>query len=313
MPDTLVSPAASPVLTVESLRFNVLRQLKLVPYVDTHTNSLTTTAATLTVASDATQRYKVGDVIEWPYDGTNELGLLTAVAATQLTVIRGYLTATPGTGLTHAANAHIALIPEYYATNCSKAVQDALDSDLYPELFAVYETQLTHGSTSWSAVSPWRSIAAEADEVLHAYQHSDSSPVVPVECSFSDPVYVDTTLSSTKRAVKLRSVADSDNTVFLQYLRSPGVGDLSAGMGRVVEAGAIARLLEWHSAFQIRKEGKVVQDGIHVPGIVARTASFWRDEQQRLINQERTVLDRRFPHRRRRRIGRKPRRTWSVR
>lgn len=253
------------------------------------------------MASDATTRYKVGDIIEWRHHTTNtlnDLALITAVAATTLTIARGYLSSTPGTGNAHDANSYFVLKPGYYALNITKAIQDAIDSDLYPEVYAVYEAQLAHGSTGWNAVTAIQSIAAEAKEVLAAYQKSDSTPLTLQSVKVTHPYAVDSTTSSTKKAIRLVELADNDNTIFVQYARKAAVADLSVGACRAVEAGALARLLEWKSAFQISKEGRIVQDGVHVPGIILRTANYWRNEQKRLIEQEQAILVRDFPRRR---------------
>lgn len=302
MPDQLLSETAS--ATIESMKRSLILAVEDLPYEDSHSNSLTTTATSLTLASDATQRLKAGDIIEWRAHATdtlNELALITAVAATSATVVRGYLSSTPGTGVTHSANARFAVKPGYYATNATKALQDAIDGDLYPELYAVYEAQLAHGSTGWNAVTQYQAIDATAEEVLSAYQKSDATPVGLMNVNVTQPFYVDSTLASSKKAVRLVEVADNDNVIFVQYLKKAAVGDLSAGMVKVVEAGAMARLLEWKGAHQLSKENRVVQDGVQVPGVFLRTAGYWRGEQARLKAQEESVLRNRFPRRQRKR------------
>lgn len=299
---TLLSPTAS--TTVDAIRLNVLRQVDDVPYTDTHTSSAAASGAlALTVASDATTRWEVGDLGEWRYDNTGEVVMITAVAATTLSVsaaFRGFLGTTAAT---HASNALLTKIPRFYADNVRKSVQDSLDNDLYPELFCVYEEQLTHGSTSWAAVSPMREVEAATEDVLYAYQKSDQTPTVWLDheagLHISEPRYSDSTTAASKKVIEIRSVADPDNAIFLQSARVPAIGDLSKGMVQVVEYGAMERLTTWKGIWALGKVD-ILQSGTQAPGAHERTARALNALKLQARAEERARLTRRFPVRRRR-------------
>lgn len=288
MPDTLLSPTAS--LTVALLAQNVIKSLGDVPFEDSHSNAPTNSGTSLTIATGGADRYEVGDVLEWRADGTNDIARVTAVADTALTISRGFFFSTAAA---HLANAVFVKWPRFWAQNVAKAVQDSLDQDLYPELFAVYETDVTPDTTK-----VWYSIAVGAEDILDAYQKTTSTPTELIPVHIGDPTYVDTAISSTNKAVRI-TIPDSTQTVYVRYLVQPAVGDLSAGMGRVVEYGACRRLLEWKAA-EITGRPDIQQSGTMVPGIITRDAAFYSALQDQAKRKEKAVLDRRFPRRRRR-------------
>jgi len=279
-----------------ALVLNVWRMLGSAPFQDVHTNSLTTAATSLTVASDATDRYEVGDRLEWIADGTYERAEVTATAATALTVRRGI---DGTTAQTHDADAVFVKSPVHWAPNINKALDDALNADLYPDLYAVYEAQVTYDPTT----ADWYEIDAAAEDILDAYQKPDSGNVDLLPVRVSQPRWVDATLAPThKRAFKVLYAPDNNNTIFVQYARKPAVADLSEGMQRVVEYGAMRRLLEWYGTYLLSRYD-IDQGGVHAPGAAQRDARWYLAMQDEARRTEKAVLNRRFPRRKRQWLG----------
>lgn len=290
MPDQRLSPTAG--TTEATLVKNALRVLQDLGYTDTHSNAPAASGA-LTVATDATTRYEVGDVVDWVDDGTYDISVLTAVATTSLARRGGQFGSTDSA---HAVSAVFRKNPRFFGINAQKAVNDAIAQDFYPDLFAVYEAQFT--STDWGAETTLiKSIAAEAEDVLYAYQKTDGTPTRLARVRVTQPFYVDTALSATKKAVEFSAIPDNNNTIFVQYVRTPALADLSDGMQRVAEYGAAKRLLEQEGAETAATDRP--QSGALVPGQEIRDARWFAAEQDRMRRQEAAVLRRRFPRRRR--------------
>ena len=296
MPDTRLSPTAG--TTAAVLTSNVARMLGDFPYEDIHTNNLTSSGTSVTIGTGGADRYEVGDTIDWLDDGSFNAEIVSAVADTTLT-----LQAPRGAhGTTAAAHdgsttpKRFRKNPRYLSHYINKAVNDSLVQDLYPNLFAVYETQITYTPST----ADWYEIDVVAEEVLFAYQKPDTGNVDLLRCLVSQPFYVDATLASThKKAVKVRGARDDNNTIFVQYARIPAVGDLSSAMARIVEYGACKRMLEQYGAHLLSNRPELVQSGVMVPGQATRDARWFASEQDRMIRAEKTVLDRRFPRRQR--------------
>lgn len=290
MPDTRLSPTAG--ATETTLAANVYRLLGQSPWQDIHTNAPTSSGTSLTVADSSL--YEVGDRIEWPFDATYERAEVTALPnATTLTVRRGV---DGSTASAHAANAVIVKNPVFWAPNIQKAINDSVAQDLYPELYAVYETQVAYTPAS----ADWYEIDVVAEEVISAYQKPDTGNVDLVPVSVSQPRYVDATLASThKKAIKILYAPDNNNTIFVQYLRAPAIADLSAGMVRVVEYGAAMRLLEWQGPAWHQILDKQ-QTGVVAPGQPIRDARWFEAQLDAAKRKEKAVLNRRFPRKRRR-------------
>lgn len=278
-------------LSESALVKNTVRLLSDVPYTDVHSNSLDTSTTTLTVPTDATTRWEAGDTADWLADGTYEAALVTATAATALTIRRGYLDTTAAA---HATNAVVRKNPRFLAHNAQKAVQDAISDDLYPAVYAVYEQSATASAERWHNLED-----ATAEEIIHAYQKLGTSPVQLVPLRVSQPAYVDSTIAANKRAVYIESFRDATATFWLQFLRPPTQTDLSSAQARIVEYGAARRLLDWEGA---EASGKEAAPGAAPPNPI-RDSSWFERQQGKLITQEKALLDRRWRKRRRNFIG----------
>lgn len=283
MAGVLLSPSAS--VTEAAVLKAVARELGDTPYSDIHTNSYTAAGTSLTVGTDATTRYEVGGYIEWIDDATYDIALLTAVTATTLTIAVSQLGAT---NQNHSANARFRLNPRFFGLDIQAAINDALTEDLFPDIYAVYQDQLTPGSQNWYQCD------IEAEETLMVYQRL-GSPIQlrPMDCS--QPFYVDATTSSTKKAVTIPKPASASagDKIFFTYSRIPVIGDLSVGMKRIVEYGACKRLLEREAS----KDPTSMPSGYSPTEARLRTAQWYGSEQERLIEKEARLLSVRYPRR----------------
>lgn len=274
---TRLSPIASPTPSAGAIAASVVRQVFDAPYTDTHTNSLNATdvTSTLTVASDATTRWEVGDEGDWD-DTSTELFVVTAVAATSLTIRRGHMRTSK---VTHAADAVLRKFPRLAIANAQDAVNDALhDGALYPDIFVVYEETFTPASPA----DLWYPIDARAERVIDVYQKTDSTPVDRQPLRWAPLRYADSTLLLTKRGIKIPALADTDNTIFIQWIGKPTDGELSEGALRVVRLDACARLIEWEALNRL--EANQAESGDLSPGARVRTAAWFigrRDEARR--------------------------------
>lgn len=295
MPDVRLSVTAG--TTEATLILSVLRRAGDTPAIDTHTNDPPNPAVSLTVASDATTRFEIGDYIEWVADSTYDIARLTAVAPPTLTVVAGEL---GSTAADHAANAFFRKVGRFFALDAQRAINDSIQIDLYPHnVFSVYEAQLT--SSSWAAESTLiKEIDDDAEFVFRAYQKTDNTPTELMPVAVSQPFYVDTGLAATnKKAIRLSRIPDDNNTIFVQYARIPAVGDLSQGMIRVVELGAAERLLAWEEA-NLLGERSIPQSGVIAPGQAARDSAYFAALKRQAIAAEAAVIARRHPRKPRR-------------
>lgn len=287
----LLSPTAG--ATQATLVKNVARLLGDVPYTEIHTNDPPNPATSLTVASDATTRYEPGFYIDWMDDGSYDIAIITAVAATSLTVVAGQL---GSTAADHAANARFRKNPRFWAKDIDKAIGDAIAGDLYPKIFAIYDTTLTP-----SATNVYYSLPAAAEDVISVYQKPATGNDLMFLSGWSVPRYVDTVLSATGKAIRIPALRHSSNSIFVQYTQIPAIGDLSEAQVRIIEYGACARLLEREGGEDVAKDRP--QSGTLVPGQAIRDARWFRQEQEEMIAKERNILQRRFPARKRAFIG----------
>jgi hypothetical protein len=111
------------------------------PWYDTCVEAMDTTETGLDV-TDGT-KYSTGVVVEFQDDG--ELCLVLSVSSNTLTVIRNYnfsVTATAGTGTSHATSMTIAADPRYRYTEITEAISTAM-SELYPYVYRTVQISLT--------------------------------------------------------------------------------------------------------------------------------------------------------------------------
>lgn len=282
---TRIAPVSTSTTEAE-LTQEVLRVLQESSYTETHTNACLATTTSLTIATGGADRWRAGDVLEWRDNG--DRAIVTSVADTTLTVRRGhdFTTAT-----THDANTVIAKRPRFWFGNVVKAVNDAVYQDLFPELYAVYSTEITAAPTS----SVYYAVPDDAVEVLRVYQKTDSSTPQDLDFLRDDEIeLVDASFSSTNRVIRLDHLADDDNTIFCQYTKRPAITDLSEGMAAIVVYGACRRLMSWEAAEQAAQRGAPGEDFM-TPQV--RSASWFATEQARMIATESALQSRPLPRR----------------
>lgn len=273
-------------LTESDLCRNVMRMLGESSWTEVINAAVTSSSTTLTLTSDATTRWRVGDVGEFRDDG--ERFVVTTAHATTPTVRRGHDFTTAAA---HASATVIAKHPRFWWTNVCKAVNDAVQQDLFPELFATYEAQLTADPTN----TLYYVLPEEALDIFRVYQRTDSSTPQDISFNPDDEVQIlDGTTANTSRAIRLGWLSDRDNTIYCQYSRVPAIADLSVGMARIVEYGACARLLSWEAA---QTSGKRRAADYDRAGMENRTAAWFLQEQIRLKGQEAAQRDTLEPRR----------------
>lgn len=276
----LLSPTGSSTLC--ALTQNVLNQIQDWRYTDTHAAALAEGATSITVASDATTRYEIGDEIEWRDDCTFERAIITAVATTALTVLRGQRGSTRNA---HSAGAVFVKNPEYAGHLAALHVNAAVEQDLWgSRLYAVYQASYTPASPH----NPYFEAPARAERLLRVYQLSDASPtsIDDAPGGWSSAVrFSDATMSSTSRYFYVPYLRDPDNLVYAQYAVHPQVADLSVGACRIVELGALWRLLGAKSS-QGGTRDTLRPSGTASPGTIRADANFWIGQQRRLIEEE---------------------------
>ena len=303
MPDTRLSPTAG--TTEAALVTAVSNDLRARPYSEAITAAYTAGGTSLTVATDATTRTTLaaGLYIDFAADGTYDILQMTAIAATTITVVGGLF---GSTSANHANGARFQVMSRYGGLDVQRAINDSVASDLYPDLYAVYEQQLSP-TTTWAAETTLiKEIDATAEQVLDelpqwgpgVYQKTDTTPTKLMRVMVSQPFYIDATLAAThKKAVELRYIPDPNNTIFLRYIRKPAIADLSDAMARIVRYGACARLLEWEAAGVLATD-KIAQSGTQAPGAHTRTAAWYWNQVREMRAREKALLDHRYPRRR---------------
>lgn len=273
-----ITPTAS--TTACTIANNVLQMLQDFPQHDTHSNAPSSSGTSLTVTTDATTRYEQGDEIEWREDCSFERAIITAVTSTTLTIVRGVR---GSTAASHLANARFVKNPDYYGWAANKAVSDSLTMDLWPELYAVYQATFTPANP----YNKYFEAAADAEKILRVYQLSDDTPTQMLDApQFSQVLFSDTTISATSRYFTVPTLRDANNTMYAQYAIIPAIGDLTAGMARIVEHGVAWRLLGYQSSTG-GLSNRVPQDTATAsPGGLIRDAGWHYRQQQLLIKRE---------------------------
>lgn len=277
-----ISPTAATTACI--LANNVLEELGDFPYSDTHSSAPNSSATTLAVTTDATTRYEVGGVLEWRDDCTFEKAIITAVAATTLTIGRGYANTTAAS---HAAGARFVYNPRFAGNAVQRAISDSISLDLYPDIYALYQATFT-------PANPYNELyeaASDAERIVRVYQQTTTSPTNFLDAGFGGVQYSDTTISTTGRYFKVPSVQHATQTVYAQYMIRPAVGDLTTAQARIVELGALWRVLSWEQG-EVLDNGEIPQSGTVAPGQQIRTAAFYRALQSELRARERGALDR---------------------
>lgn len=271
--------------TVCAMANNVLGLVEDHGYINHLSGSHSSSTTTFTLTRAGT--FEEGDELEFRADCSMERVRVTTggTDVSSITVARGVRGTTAAS---HATGAEFVKNPDYMGLNAQNAVNAALQNDLWPELYAVYQATYTPTSPH----NPYLEAASDAMRLVRVYQRSDSSsPTTLLECEpfDPDPHLSDTTTSSTARYWYVPNLADADNTVYAQYLITPAVGDLTAGMARVVEYGAARRLILGEDA-QGSQHDSVDQSGTAAPGGFARSASSYVRLQRDAIVRERLAL-----------------------
>lgn len=252
----------------------VIRRLGHNTQADTNTNAATS-SGTFTVATDATTRYEVGDIIDFWEDGTYEAVNLTAVAATTLTGLRG---AFGTTAAAHDGSVTPKRFRKVDDTSFLSAVLSAhLDTavaSLWPDIPLIRVSTYTTTTTD-----RWWDLPAAAEVVLSAYQMSTVDPVEPTDLLHEGPRLFHTGFAASGKAVRLPTL---DTTLTNHYVISTtkhGITDLSTTAQEIVVLHAARLALEAYSAKPIKQGEKTIVGAIE-------KMQIWRREEERLKSRE---------------------------
>jgi hypothetical protein len=218
-------------------------------YTDIATNAPGASGASLTVATDATQRYSVGDTLDWYDNDSYEAALVTAVAATTLTIRRGHWQTT---GFAHAANAVFRVNPRFISAEILEHVRDSVEQ-LWPDIYEVKSATYTDATDLWYA------LPADAEELLQVYQLAGSTPddLTTNITRLSMPSFKHSAFATTKKAFRVERIDTSLTNFFAIYTAKCSATTLNATQLDIVVYEACASLLEAEAAHRIQRQ----QDG----------------------------------------------------
>jgi hypothetical protein len=287
----------------------VRRRLGDDPFLDTCTEAMDATETDLSVAD--TTKYSVGSVVEFLDDG--EQCLITALfSATVLTVQRNHnlsVTATAGTGTTHAINTLIATDPPHKFQNVAEAIDEVIQS-LWPHVYTSVEATITP-----SASNPYYSVAATFEDLSSAMQRDTSTVSRPryyggrrnpfsIELLEQLPDNFPDT-EDTGKALYIPHLYNATKTIHVVGIRrltdtltGGNYDDLTDGLEvDCVMNFAVEELLEISDAQRTAGEDVSMNDQSVVPGRRSAVAdSIWRRKALRQRHQWQEDLRRNLPH-----------------
>ena len=278
----MAAPTASSTETLSagtSTRADLIeRSLRLVeddPITDVETAGVNDTATSFAVTGADSTTYEVGDTLDFADDGTFEAAIVTAVASGTLTVRRGHRGTTAAT---HAANAIYRKNPRFLSHVVGQLVDEAV-SRLWPDIFTI------HAATYATATDLWYALPASAEETLEVYQR-DGTPEDKTTNAlrWTDPIYVDSGFSATKKAIKVESIDTSLTNFYLVYTAQAAVTELSTIAQDIVVYGTARRLLEIEAGHRAtRQQDEFIFDATSKIQVFSREERRLRDiEGQRL-------------------------------
>jgi hypothetical protein len=239
----------------------ILRRIGDRPSEDIHTNAPTGSGTSLTVASNAQQKFQIGGWIDWVDDGTLDQAIITDIPnTTTLTIRRGYRGATAAS---HSANAVFRYRARVEPQAASEIIDDVIQS-LWPEIYLISETSYTPAATP----KYWYDLPADCEKVLQVYQQIDvtgSNPVDIVDFKFFDgPDWKDTTLVSTSGKglwVPNVSTQSDDSKLHVIYIGKCSLTNLTDAQIQVVLYETCASLMATQFAGESKPERRSGLEG----------------------------------------------------
>ena len=258
-----------------------LRRLDDITYEDSSSTDPSTSTTAFTVASDATERYEVGDTIDWTANGTFEAATVSAVASTTLTVLRAAYGTTAGD---HAANAVFRRNPRFLSHVVNEAVTEALNS-LWPDIFVMRETTYTVSSTTGN----YFELESATEEVLGAYQVAGTSPdsVIYPTRHGSRPARVHTGFATSGLYTTVEGYDSTATTLRILTSRQPTISLLTSAQQDLVIYEACANLIEEFSHRpKVEGDKDVFNEAQKVQIFRGKARELRSKERQRLQNFE---------------------------
>lgn len=278
------------------------------PYMDICTEAMDTTETGLDVGD--TTKYDIGATVEFQDDG--EQCLVTALAsATTLTVIRGYNSATPGTGSAHSISAMIARDPVFQYTQIQEAVESVLRS-FWPYVYKEVNLTLTpntdgnrwYNVTNGDTTGEIMELSSVVQEVgsgatSRIFRYGERGDTYPVNIYNNLP----TNKVASGQGIFIPYVRDASNSIFVNGIgritaaySAPNYSDISEGIQvDCVIYYAVARLIAGADISRTTQEDISMGDQTVVPGRRTEIAAYWEAKALALRNQWKMELDIRLP------------------
>jgi hypothetical protein len=255
------------------------------PFTDICTEAMDTTETDLSVAD--TTKWSVGDIAEFSDDG--ERCLVTALfSATVLTVERGFLSATPGTGTAHNISTRILKSPVFQHNE----VKDAIDSSiraLWPYVYKIVPVTITPvQGTHWYEIDEPTADNASAIVELSSvrqvvngrmFSYGARRDTYPVRIHLGAP----TGLAASGVALELPYLRSTGSDIFVRgiapvttTLSSTDYADLTEGIEvDAVMYLAVARMIAETGITRVTTEDIGMSDESVRPGTRESVAEYW--------------------------------------
>lgn len=249
--------------------------------------TISSTSATTFTASDATL-IRNGVVYEFDdgADSNAECILSRSSQTTAPTIVRGWHASTAAT---HANGCLIWVAPRFEYNQIARAVNMALDVDLYAN--GVYE-MVEHQVTSSSTTHAYNSPATTCERVLDIYQRVNSTDAPQRQkLDWSQYRNADTTLWSNGKVFEIYGNYGVPGTAlyYVNCAHRLGITTITTQQERAVHLLAAAYLLEWEEV--ARAGGPTNQgDKTVTVGAKAGIANFYREQAMRIVRDEASRL-----------------------
>lgn len=260
-------------------------------YYDTSTTNITSSSTSVTVATDATTRYEVGDIIEWWEDSTYDAAIISAVAATTLTLQtpRGAFgtTAAAHDGSTTAKRFRKVTSSDFLSINLSNYLDQGVNS-LWPDVPAVQVSTYTVSTTD-----VWFGLPSDAETVLGAYQVTTSTPNEIKDLPLYDnaPRWAHVGFAASNKAVRVVNADSSLTSFYVISTKRPAITELTSAQQDIVVYHAARLALEAAAAKPALREDPTVFGAEVKIQLMRREEQRLRDHEHARLNAYTPALD----------------------
>lgn len=255
-----------------------------------------TTTETTTVTAGTAKFFKEGQV--WEHADNNgdsastssEQRLITAVASTTVTGIRGYNSTTAAT---HSNSTYMLLDPRFPYDTVTQAIGTVLDTDMFPnDVYEIVEHEVTSSATSFAYNAP----ATACERILNIYQRIASTDRPTPITNWTQLQNADTDLWANGKVYTIEQNFGARGTAvyYVNCAHKLAVTTLSTAQERIVHLMACAYLLEWEEPKRAAGPTNQGDRTVRV-GDQARLAAYYRDLAMDKMREEAAYLARLTP------------------